>query len=267
MLSPPQHLICGSCGIIWTMEHKAVQKKWRWEWSQFLGDSSLENECRGSSAVENHNRCRAIFHPEIKNMNIQMYFSLLALCLFCSQIIVSQILSLSRSLSCQKCNSRVMYRHWWNKVSIDSLFSVSVNKHFHNCDLNIKPEDMAWEGRRKRTKKQNHIKIWRCDSRIYSGCIQFMFWLFCGAKSSFLIEFSQCRSTIWGLDSPLVLVSLSKHRARWSFPVQFPSTLDGIRCPLCPWAHQLPHLVSVVVDNLRFMCFCSEQESFPKTCP
>lgn len=36
------------------------------------------------------------------SMNIQMYFSLIELCLFCSQIIVSQMFFLNRSLSYHK---------------------------------------------------------------------------------------------------------------------------------------------------------------------
>lgn len=47
------------------------------------------------------------------------------------------------------------------------LTILSLNKYSHNWDLNIKPEDTAWEGRWKRTEKQNHTKIWRCDSAEY----------------------------------------------------------------------------------------------------
>lgn len=60
-------------------------------------------------------------------MNIQMYFSLIELCLFCSQIIVSQMLFLNRSLSYHK------YKQSHVQVSVEQdlhwLTILSLNKY------------------------------------------------------------------------------------------------------------------------------------------
>lgn len=153
-LSSAQHLIYGSCGIIWMMGHRAVQKRetvvitvpWQLhlgEWMQWV----LPHKT--TMTVE-----QTIFHPEISNFSHKyqhadvLFFSLIALCLFCSQIIIiSQMLFLNRTLSYHKYNQKVMYSNLCHKISLNSLFSLLRKLHLHNWDLNICLEDTAWGGR------------------------------------------------------------------------------------------------------------------------
>lgn len=100
-----------------------------------------------------------------------------------------------------------------------------------------------------KTKPHHNLKTWLCriNATRGAGCIHFLFWLFYGAKNSFLAEFSQCHSTIWGLNSLLHdLVSLSMQSGiKWSgvfqdsfHPQSMPSA--PLRSPCDPEYTNLP---------------------------
>ena len=159
--------------------------------------------------------------------NIQMYFSLVALYLFCSQtIITSQMLFLNRTLCYHKYRQKVMYSNLCNKISINSLFSLSINLHLHSLDLNIKLEDTAWEGRWKNplTSKSGDVNpqnkhILSEEQVVFIDHSEDPVVL----KAALLAEFSQYHSNTLGLNpllhGPLTSFYTKRRRyeVRWSF--------------------------------------------------